>query len=107
MISLINQRKVTLYGARVRITPEVSTEREIRRELRMVLSELFGGTSTTKVDLPLKPSLPPVIGDEPLSYTSTAALLGHCPTFTSASRFEQVRTLKHWLLPILQSHISK
>lgn len=41
--SLISQRKVTLYGARARETPEDLNEREIRREIRVILPELFGG----------------------------------------------------------------
>jgi len=45
--SLINQRKVTLHGARVRETPEDATEREIRKEVRAVLPELFGGENVT------------------------------------------------------------
>lgn len=42
-LSLTNQRKVTLYGARARETPEDITEREMRKEIRMVLPDLFEG----------------------------------------------------------------
>jgi mediator of RNA polymerase II transcription subunit 12 len=41
--SLISQRKVTLHGARVRETPEDLNEREMRKEIRAILPELFGG----------------------------------------------------------------
>ncbi|KAG5646821.1 hypothetical protein DXG03_002198 [Asterophora parasitica] len=43
--SLISQRKVILYGARAREVPEDAHEREIRREIRAVLPDVFGGTS--------------------------------------------------------------
>jgi mediator of RNA polymerase II transcription subunit 12 len=43
--SLISQRKVALHGARTRDTPEDVNEREIRREIRTILPELFGGLS--------------------------------------------------------------
>ncbi len=41
--SLIAQRKVTLYGARARETPEDINERGIRKQIRLLLPELFGG----------------------------------------------------------------
>lgn len=41
--SLVIQRRVTLYGPRARDTPEDQNEREIRKEIRAVLPELFGG----------------------------------------------------------------
>jgi mediator of RNA polymerase II transcription subunit 12 len=41
--SLISQRKMTLHGARTRETPEDLTEREIRKEIRAIIPELFGG----------------------------------------------------------------
>lgn len=42
-LSLTNQRKVTLYGARARETPEDVVEREMRKEIRTVLPNLFEG----------------------------------------------------------------
>jgi hypothetical protein len=41
--ALINQRRVILYGARARETPEGTVEREIRGEIRSVIPELFEG----------------------------------------------------------------
>ena len=41
--SLISQRKVTLYGVRAREIPETNNEREIRKELRALFTEVFGG----------------------------------------------------------------
>jgi mediator of RNA polymerase II transcription subunit 12 len=41
--SLVSQRKVTLHGARARETPEDLNEREIRKEIRAILPQLFGG----------------------------------------------------------------
>lgn len=43
IFSELNQRKVTLYGVRARETPEDVTEREVRKEIRVILPELFGG----------------------------------------------------------------
>ncbi|KAG6886295.1 hypothetical protein C0993_006705 [Termitomyces sp. T159_Od127] len=42
--SLISQRRVTLYGVRAREMPEDVNEREIRREIRRVLYDVFGGS---------------------------------------------------------------
>lgn len=47
--SLTSQRKVVLYGVRARETPEDVNEREIRKEIRAVLPELFGGVFTVFV----------------------------------------------------------
>jgi mediator of RNA polymerase II transcription subunit 12 len=41
----MNQRKVTLHGVRARETPEDVIEREIRREVRSLLPEIFEGTA--------------------------------------------------------------
>ena len=41
--SLINQRKVALYGVRARETREDQNERAIRKEIRALFPELFGG----------------------------------------------------------------
>lgn len=41
--ALVGQRKVALYGVRARETPEDPNEREIRKEIRSLLAELFGG----------------------------------------------------------------
>lgn len=43
--ALITQRKVALYGIRVRETPEDINEREIRRQIRILLPEVFDGMS--------------------------------------------------------------
>lgn len=39
----MSQRNLTLYGARTRETPEDVIERDIRREIRVVLPRVFGG----------------------------------------------------------------
>ena len=41
--SLFHQRKVTLHGSRVREFPEDLVEREVRKEIRTVLPDLFEG----------------------------------------------------------------
>ncbi|EFI28176.1 hypothetical protein CC1G_14203 [Coprinopsis cinerea okayama7 len=68
--SLIYQRKVTLYGVRARETPEDRIEKEIRREIRSILPELFGNST-------------------PKQWASTAALLNDCSSLMAASRYEQ------------------
>ena len=45
--ALVTQRKVTLHGARARETPEDLNEREIRKEIRAILPQLFGGEQFT------------------------------------------------------------
>ncbi|KAG2113880.1 uncharacterized protein F5147DRAFT_788005 [Suillus discolor] len=86
--SLSNQRKVIVYGARARQTPEDVCEREMRREIRAILPLVFGGDT-----------LPP-----PVSMTS---LQTSCPTVLGAPCFEQVRTIKQWLLPNLHKFTSR
>ncbi|KIM45096.1 hypothetical protein M413DRAFT_441761 [Hebeloma cylindrosporum] len=81
--SLINQRKVTLHGARARETPEDVAEREIRKEIRAVLPELFGVAAISK-------------------QTSTT-LSERCKRLMAATRFEQVRTFRQWLLPFFKT----
>ncbi|KAJ6602183.1 hypothetical protein B0H10DRAFT_2167359 [Mycena sp. CBHHK59/15] len=86
--SLTSQRKVTLHGARARETPEDSHERDIRKEIRALLPELFNGVES-----------PPLL-------ISMSDLLAKCSNLVSASRFEQVRTFRQWLLPLLQKRIA-
>ncbi|OSD03951.1 hypothetical protein PYCCODRAFT_163808 [Trametes coccinea BRFM310] len=79
--SLISQRKIILYGFRVRETPEDANEREIRKEIRAVMPELFGGTPQIT---------------EPL----TTMFWKSCGTLLSAPRYEQLKTIKQWFLPL-------
>lgn len=78
--SLSHQRKVILYGARARETPEDICERAMRREVRTVIPLVFGGTALL--------SPPPI-----------SALRESCSTTIQAPRFEQVKMFKQWLLP--------
>nr|GAT57732.1 predicted protein [Mycena chlorophos] len=88
--SLATQRKMTLHGVRARETPEDLNEREIRKEIRALLPPLFSiNDIQSSSDIP---------GPD---------LIQNCSTLTSASRFEQVRTFRHWLLPHLQKCMSE
>ncbi|KAF8887702.1 hypothetical protein BD779DRAFT_1672530 [Infundibulicybe gibba] len=84
--AMVNQRKVTLYGVRARETEEDINGRQIRKEIRAVLPDVFGGNTESPA-------------------VSTTALLANCGTLVSAVRYEQVRIFRTWLLPILQKHI--
>ncbi|KAJ3876102.1 hypothetical protein F5051DRAFT_44422 [Lentinula edodes] len=84
--SLTSQRKVVLYGVRARETPEDLNEREIRKEIRAVLPELFGN--------PAEIALP-----------SPTSLLSSCQLLLNSPRYEQVRTFGTWLMPVLQKAI--
>ncbi|KAF9453917.1 hypothetical protein P691DRAFT_798859 [Macrolepiota fuliginosa MF-IS2] len=86
--SELNQRKVTLHGFKARETPEDITEREIRKEIRLILPELFGGEQDSTV-------------------TTSTALLDRCKTLVHATRFEQARTFRQWFLPRLEQQISR
>ncbi|KAJ7755754.1 hypothetical protein DFH07DRAFT_490213 [Mycena maculata] len=86
--SLTSQRKVILHGARARETLEDLHEREIRKEIRVLLPELFNGADGTPLLIPMPD------------------LLDKCKNLISASRFEQVRTFRIWLLPVLQKRIA-
>ncbi|KAF9819188.1 hypothetical protein IEO21_02359 [Rhodonia placenta] len=81
--SLTRQRKVALYGVRARETPEDVNEREIRKEIRALLPEVFE--------------------EEQLTTTFWSS----CSTLLNAPRYEQVRTVNGWLLPILRKHIKQ
>lgn len=97
-----------MYGARARETPEDITEREIRREIRAVLPDIFSGFILLFLELymPLKYEYVSP-GDVASAASSSTALLESCSKLVSASRFEQVRTFRQWLLPILQKHIAE
>ncbi|KAI0093156.1 hypothetical protein BDY19DRAFT_989824 [Irpex rosettiformis] len=84
--SLIAQRKVTLYGARAREIPEDVNERAIRKQIRILLPELFGGPHAP-IDLSC-------------DFCST------CNGLFSATRFEQVRLMHGWLLPLLKKWVA-
>ncbi|KAI0068850.1 hypothetical protein BV25DRAFT_1904185 [Artomyces pyxidatus] len=84
--AVINQRRVTLYGVRARGTPEESNEREMRREVRLLLPELFS------------------VSSESLDATQTLGMapsLTTCQILLGAPRYQVVRTIRQWLLPIL------
>ncbi|KAH9894990.1 hypothetical protein C8Q73DRAFT_745370 [Cubamyces lactineus] len=85
--SLISQRKVILYGFRVRETPEDANEREIRREVRALMPELFGGEPRT---------------GEPLN----TMFWKSCASLLSAPRYEQLKTLKQWFLPLYKKFLT-
>ncbi|KAI0688045.1 hypothetical protein BC835DRAFT_1419486 [Cytidiella melzeri] len=84
--ALIGQRKVTLYGARAREIPEDVNERSIRKQIRALLPELFDG-SHVSVDL-------------------SSDFCASCDDLFSATRFEQVRLMNGWLLPVLKKWIA-
>ncbi|KAJ7497070.1 hypothetical protein FB451DRAFT_214151 [Mycena latifolia] len=85
--SLTSQRKVILHGPRARETPEDLHEREIRKEIRALLPALFNAA------------------DVPALSITKSDLFEKCSNLLSASRFEQVRIFRHWLLPVLQKRI--
>ncbi|KAK7692890.1 hypothetical protein QCA50_004525 [Cerrena zonata] len=85
--ALIMQRKVTLYGVRARKIKEDEIEKEIRKEIRAMLPELFDGES-----LPIE--------------ALTDGLESSCKLMYSAPRFEQVRIVREWLFPILKKKIA-
>lgn len=101
----MSQRKVTLHGARARQTPEDQNEREIRKEIRLVLPQLFGGQHhyfSVYLGELTRP-----LGESRKIYSSPRPLLDECHTLISASRFEQVRTFRQWLMPIFRKAIDR
>ncbi|KAI0248197.1 hypothetical protein BJV78DRAFT_1334324 [Lactifluus subvellereus] len=80
--AIVNQRRVTLYGVRARSTPEECNEREMRREVRLVFPEIF--------NLGIECEPPP--------------LPSTCTTLLAAPRYQQVRTIRQWFLPLLLSN---
>ncbi|KAI0675055.1 hypothetical protein C8Q78DRAFT_1010248 [Trametes maxima] len=85
--SLINQRKVILYGFRVRETPEDVNEREIRQECRAIIPELFGGGPQT---------------EEQLSTTFWRS----CDHLLSAPRYEQLKIMRQWFFPLYKKFLA-
>ncbi|KAI0633322.1 hypothetical protein C8Q77DRAFT_1217758 [Trametes polyzona] len=83
----ISQRKVILYGFRVRETPEDANEREIRKEFRALVPEVFGGEPQN---------------GEPLTTTFWKS----CSTLLSSPRYEQLKTIKQWFLPIYKKFLT-
>jgi len=82
---MAKERRTLLFGARVRETTEELNERQIRREIRAVLPQVFGGSSGSSGG----------VSDFRIS----------CPTLLSATCHEQFKMLKVWLHPILRKYI--
>ena len=87
-ISMAKERRTLLFGARARETTEDLNERQIRKEIRAVLPQVFGGLPS---------------GSE----SGVSDLHTSCPTFLSATCHEQFKMLKVWLHPILRKHITE
>lgn len=84
--SMAKERRTLLFGARARETTEDLNERRIRKEIRAVLPQVFGG--------PLNSSE----GD-------VSDLRISCPALLSATCHEQFKMLKVWLHPILRKYV--
>ena len=82
---MAKERRTLLFGARARETMEELNERQIRKEIRAVLPQVFGGSSN---------------GSKGVS-----DLRMSCPTLLSAKCHEQFKVLTVWLHPILRKHI--
>ena len=82
--SMTKERRTLLFGARARETMEDLDERQIRKEVRAMLPQVFGGSSSGVPDL-----------------------RASCPTLLSATCHEQFKMLKVWLHPILRKHITE
>jgi mediator of RNA polymerase II transcription subunit 12 len=87
-ISMAKERKTLLFGARARETTEDLNERQIRKEIRAVVPQVFGGSSGS-------------------SEGGVLDLRTSCPTLLSATCHEQFKTLKVWLHPILRRYITE
>lgn len=82
---MTKERRTLLFGARARETTEDLYERQIRKEIRVALPQVFGGPlNDLEGDLDPRAS---------------------CPTLLSATCHEQFKTLKVWLHPILWKYI--
>lgn len=97
-----------LYGARARETPDDVNARAIRKEIRAVIPQLFGGiyNENGAQELPLTPRC---FSAETPSDTlqSFKDLLDDCPILAAASRFEQVGMFRQWLMPLVRKAIDR
>jgi mediator of RNA polymerase II transcription subunit 12 len=87
-VSVAKERNTLLFGARARETTEDRNERRIRKEIRTVFSQVFGGTLSNSGD-------------------NVSDIHTSCPTFLSATCHEQFKMLKVWLHPILWKYITE
>lgn len=85
-VSMARERRTLLFGARARETTEDVNERWIRKEIRAVLPQVFGGP----------------LNDSEGGFSD---LRTSCPTLLSATCHEQFGMLKVWLHPILRKYI--
>lgn len=95
---------MTIYGVRARETPEDLNEREIRRHIRSLLPELFGGTCVVAW---LRVYGSRTSGEPTADCAFPADFNAHAEDLVNASRFEQVRVVYQWLLPILKKSINR
>ena len=84
--SMAKERRTLLFGARARETVEDISERQIRKEIRAVLPQVFGG---------------PLNGLE----CGVSDLRTSCPALLSTTCHGQFKMLKVWLHPILRKYI--
>ena len=101
---MITQRKVALYGIRARETPEDVQEREIRKEMRSLFPELFGGESTYNAD---EAQTHGTIGEPLPMPVATRDLRANTTTMLGATRYVQIRVLHEWLVPVLKKSIMR
>lgn len=85
---MTKERKTLLFGARARETTEDLHERQIRKEIRAVLPQVFGGSLNDSEGCVLD-------------------FRTSCPTLLSATCHQQFKTVKAWLHPILRKHIAE
>ena len=102
----MNERKAILYGLRVRETPEEANEREIRKEFRSLLPELFGGESIINRHFLYTHSTCCALGEAQFVQHLSTTFWQSCSNLLSAPRFEQVKTIKQWFLPIYKKWLS-
>ena len=103
---MMNERKAILYGLRMREMPEEANEKEIRRELRSLLPELFGGMCLTSL-VPTLSDKCRILGEAPAGEPLTTTFWQSCNNLLLAPRFEQVKIIKQWFLPIYKRWLSR
>lgn len=96
---------MTLYGVRARSTPEESNEREMRREVRLVFPEVFN--SGTQCIAPFWPFFLLTVNTQQGNDNGLPPLPSTCITLLSAPRYQQVRTVKQWFLPLLLKQLTR
>ena len=99
--ALVNQRKLALYGVRMRTIPEDDVEAKLKKEFSMCLSEVFNCSFRCRAFLNVSHFILP-------AETQTSMpkqMIAKDSVFRTAARYEKIRVVK-WIMPKVRKYLA-